>query len=76
MGAKIDVLDDGLRIYGGGALHGAHVDSFNDHRIAMSLAVAALAAEGETVIDHFEAVSVSWPDFVQDLARLAGDADE
>ncbi len=76
MGAKIDVLDDGLRIYGGGALHGAHVDSFNDHRIAMSLAVAALAAEGETVIDHFEAVSVSWPDFVQDLARLAGGANE
>lgn len=74
MGAKIEILDDGLRIYGGTPLKGAYCESFNDHRIAMSLAVAALAAQGETQIEGFEAVNVSWPNFWADLSQLAGEA--
>lgn len=72
-GCKIDVLEDGLRIEGGQSLHGAHCQSWGDHRIAMAMAVAALAAEGETAIDAFEAVAVSWPQFVDELLQLAGD---
>lgn len=75
-GCQVDILEDGLRIYGGSHLKGSTCDSFDDHRIAMSMAVAAIAAEGETWIDGFEAVAVSWPDFLYDLKKLAGEADD
>lgn len=71
-GCKIEVLEDGLRIEGGGKLRGAHCQSYGDHRIAMAMAVAALAAQGPTVIDGFEAVAVSWPQFWDELQQLAG----
>jgi 3-phosphoshikimate 1-carboxyvinyltransferase len=70
MGAKVVELPDGLEITGGGALRGAAVDSFTDHRIAMSLAIAALNAQGETVIDRADAVAISYPDFIPTLQRL------
>ena len=57
----------------GGALHGAEVSSFGDHRIAMALAVAGLAAEGETVIDRAEAPSVTYPDFIRDFQNIGAD---
>lgn len=72
MGADVEELPDGMVIRGG-SLHGAEVSSFGDHRIAMALAVAGLAAEGETVIDRAEAASVTYPDFVRDFQNIGAD---
>ncbi|HIC96006.1 TPA: 3-phosphoshikimate 1-carboxyvinyltransferase [Candidatus Bipolaricaulota bacterium] len=70
MGACIDELPDGWRISGVSQLHGAHVDSYRDHRIAMALAIAGLLADGETVIDGAECVSISFPKFWATLEQL------
>jgi 3-phosphoshikimate 1-carboxyvinyltransferase len=70
MGAAVEERPDGLVIQGGRPLHGASVASHDDHRIAMALAVAALAAEGETEIEGGACVAVSFPDF-PDLVRRA-----
>ncbi len=70
MGAKVVECPDGMEITGGLSLHGAEVDSFTDHRIAMSLAIAALTATSATTIHRAEAVAVSYPDFIPTLARL------
>lgn len=70
MGAAVEERPDGLVVEGGRPLHGARVASHDDHRIAMALAVAALAAEGETEIEGGACVSVSFPDF-PDLVRRA-----
>jgi len=70
MGAKITELPDGLEITGGTALTGADVDSYTDHRIAMSLAIAALNAKGVTNIQRAEAAAISYPDFTATLQQL------
>jgi 3-phosphoshikimate 1-carboxyvinyltransferase len=70
MGAEVEERPDGLRIPGGQKLHGAEVDSFGDHRIAMAVAIAALRAEGETIIHGADAAGVSYPAFFQDLERV------
>ncbi len=70
MGAKIEELPDGMIIYGGKSLSGAEVDSHLDHRLAMSLAIAGLMAEGETVINHAQMVNVSYPSFWSTIASL------
>ena len=70
MGAKITELSDGLEITGGTALVGAEVDSYTDHRIAMSLAIAALTATGTTTIQRAEAAAISYPDFTATLQRV------
>ncbi len=70
MGANITELSDGLEIIGGGDLKGAEVDSFTDHRIAMSLAIAALAASGQTTVHRAEAASISYPTFVDTLLEV------
>ncbi len=71
MGVNISELADGLEITGGDdKLKGAEVDSHTDHRIAMSLAVAALRAEGQTRIDRAEAASISYPNFVRTLTAV------
>jgi 3-phosphoshikimate 1-carboxyvinyltransferase len=57
-------------IEGGYPLHGAVIDSHLDHRIAMSFAVAALAAEGETEILDADCVKISYPNFYADLLKL------
>jgi 3-phosphoshikimate 1-carboxyvinyltransferase len=73
MGADVTELEDGLIIEGGTPLHGAVVDSEGDHRIAMSAAVAALAAaEGDTTIHDADCVAVSFPGFWDELDSLAG----
>lgn len=70
-GVQLDVLDDGLRITGGKPLKaGAVCQSYGDHRIAMSMTVAALAAQGSAEIEQFEAVAVSWPTFWDDIQAL------
>ena len=70
MGAKITATDDGMVIEGGHPLHGAVIETRQDHRIAMSFAIAALAADGITTIKNFECVNVSYPSFYEDLAKL------
>jgi 3-phosphoshikimate 1-carboxyvinyltransferase len=69
MGAHITELPDGLEIRGGTSLVGTDVDSHNDHRIAMSLAIAALNATGKTTIHGAEAAAISYPDFVGTLQK-------
>ncbi|GBF82029.1 3-phosphoshikimate 1-carboxyvinyltransferase [Aphanothece sacrum] len=70
MGAKITELPDGLEITGGTPLNGATVDSYTDHRIAMSLAIAALNAKGATQIERAEAAAVSYPQFITTLQKI------
>ena len=70
MGASISELPDGMEITGGTPLTGAELDSFTDHRIAMSLAIAALNASGSTMINRAEAASVSYPDFFDTLKAI------
>lgn len=70
MGASVTELPDGLEIQGGAELQGAEVDSHTDHRIAMSLAIAALNARGTTHIHRAEAAAISYPDFTPTLEKL------
>lgn len=70
MGADIEATDDGMIIRGGKTLHGAVIDSKLDHRIAMSFAVAAMNAEGETEILESECVDISYPKFYEDMKML------
>jgi 3-phosphoshikimate 1-carboxyvinyltransferase len=70
MGAEVEQTKDGWRIPGGQKLHGAEVESFGDHRIAMAFAIAALRAEGKTLIHNSECVGISYPGFFADLERL------
>ena len=70
MGADITGTDDGMIINGGKALHGAVIDTYLDHRIAMSFAIASLNAEGITTINDADIVTVSYPEFYKDLELL------
>ncbi len=70
MGADITPTEDGMIIRGGRGLHGASLNSFRDHRIAMSFAIAALAAEGETDIKDADCINISYPGFYKDLQSL------
>ena len=76
MGVKIELSagpggkDDLMIIHGGEGVKGASVHSHHDHRIAMACAVAALKAEGETIIEEAGAVRKSYPDFFNDLKSL------
>jgi 3-phosphoshikimate 1-carboxyvinyltransferase len=70
MGAEVEEFDDGLKIPGRQTLHGASLDSFGDHRIAMAFAVAALRAEGETEISGADAAVISYPEFFNTLESL------
>lgn len=72
MGACVTATEDGMIIEGGAPLHGAVIDSHLDHRIAMTFAAAALAAEGETEIRGADCVRISYPGFYEDLRGLCG----
>ena len=71
MGAKIGELKDGLVIDGKSNLHGAEIDCCNDHRLVMAFTVAAMAAEGETLIKNAGGVENSFPDFWETIARIS-----
>ena len=71
MGVDITATDDGMIINGGKPVHGALTDSFLDHRVAMSIAVASLNASGTTAIKDAECVNISYPDFYSDFASLS-----
>ena len=70
MGAKVDEHQDGLTIYGGNNLKGCELDSEDDHRIAMSLAIASIMANSNSTLRRSEAAAISYPDFWNDLMRL------
>jgi len=70
MGAQVTESEDGLEIIGGAPLHGARLQSFGDHRIAMAFAVAGLFAEGETTIADVECVNTSYPGFHEALEKI------
>lgn len=70
LGAHIVERPDGLEIRGGNSLVGTDLDSFTDHRIAMSLAIAALNATGTTTIHRADAVMISYPNFVATLEQV------
>jgi 3-phosphoshikimate 1-carboxyvinyltransferase len=72
MGAAIEERPDGMAITGGRQLHGAAVSSGGDHRMAMALAVAALVADGQTLIDDVACVATSFPAFADTVNALAG----
>ncbi len=63
MGAEVEEFEDGMHIPGGQTLRGGEVDSADDHRIAMAFSIAALRAQGETVIHGAEAAAISFPEF-------------
>ena len=72
MGCDIRPTDDGFVIEGGRPLHGALIHTYKDHRIAMSFAVASLAADGESELDDYACVDISYPGFFRDLSGLCG----
>lgn len=76
VGAKVTELDDGLVIDGVGSLEGGEVDAFNDHRIAMAMAVASARCKKPLVITGAECVSKSYPNFWEDFRALGGIAEE
>lgn len=71
MGAEVEEFDDGLAVSGKTKLHGALINSYGDHRIAMAFSVAALIAEGESEITGAECVAISFPEFFTLLESLA-----
>ncbi len=75
LGGKVQELEDGLIIDGAGLLKGGEIESFNDHRIVMSMAIASTLCEGATVIKNAQAVNKSYPQFFEILRRLGGRID-
>ncbi len=71
MGAEVEEFEDGLDVPGGQTLHGATIDAGGDHRIAMAFSVAALRAEGETLIQGAESAAISFPEFFDMMDRVA-----
>ena len=72
MGGMVEEFPDGMEITGGTPLQGCVMDSFGDHRIAMSFLVAGLGAEGETTLLHCTNINTSYPGFEDDLHALTG----
>jgi len=71
MGADVSEFEDGMTIHGGPELHGATLDSFGDHRIAMAFAIAGLLAKkGSTVIENAGCVATSYPTFTKHLEEI------
>jgi 3-phosphoshikimate 1-carboxyvinyltransferase len=76
LGGHIEQTEDGLRINGVNRLFGGvTLPSFNDHRIAMSMAVAALGCDNPIIIEDAECVAKSWPDFFNIYNKCGGVAD-
>ena len=71
MGAEVAEFEDGVDVPGGQTLHGATIDSGSDHRIAMAFSVAALRAEGETLIQGADSAAISFPEFFDLLDLVA-----
>lgn len=70
MGAAIEEFEDGLSINGKVGIRGATIESYGDHRIAMAMSIAALIADGTTVINNIASVNISFPGFYDAIGRL------
>ena len=70
LGARIEVDGDDISITGPVALHGAETDSLDDHRLAMTFAIAGLISQGRTSIGRPGSASISYPGFFADLERV------
>lgn len=70
LGGKAEITDDTLTVYGTGELNGGTVDSFNDHRIVMSAAIAATACKSPVTILGAQAVNKSYPTFFEEIKKL------
>jgi 3-phosphoshikimate 1-carboxyvinyltransferase len=70
LGADVTVDGDDITIRGGRRLHGATTDSLNDHRLAMSFAIAGLVADGETSVGRPGSAAISYPGFFVDLEEV------
>lgn len=75
MGIRVDVTDNTIVIYGGKP-RGAEIEAHDDHRMAMSLSIATLFADGDSTINGAEAVTKSYPHFFSDLAGLGAKIEE
>jgi 3-phosphoshikimate 1-carboxyvinyltransferase len=73
LGAQIEERPDGFVVEGPTRLRGARVSSHGDHRLGMALAVAGLAAEGETVVDDADCIADSFPGFTKTLVKLGAE---
>ncbi|HEY3355782.1 MAG TPA: 3-phosphoshikimate 1-carboxyvinyltransferase [Polyangia bacterium] len=73
LGAELEELPDGLRVHGPAPLRGARCTAHGDHRVAMSLCVLALVAEGETVVEEADSIVTSFPGFTAALGALGAD---
>jgi 3-phosphoshikimate 1-carboxyvinyltransferase len=71
LGARVDVDGDDIVIEGPTALAGAATETLDDHRLAMTFAVAGLIARGTTTIDRAESAAVSYPGFFTELQRVS-----
>lgn len=69
-GVEVESTEDGMIIQGGAPVHGNTFASYHDHRIAMSMAVLALAAQGNSVIEDPQCIQISYPGFMEALASL------
>jgi 3-phosphoshikimate 1-carboxyvinyltransferase len=70
LGARIEVVGDDIRIDGDSRLHGAATDSLDDHRLAMTFAIAGLVASGSTTVGRPASAAISYPGFFDDLERV------
>jgi len=73
LGARIDPLPDGFVVYGPSSLHGGILDSHGDHRLAMTLAIAGLVADGAVTVQGAERIQDSFPGFVPLLEEIGVD---
>ena len=73
LGARIEEYDESITVYGKTELHGGVVDSHNDHRIAMSMAIAATVATGDVIVNGADSVRKSYADFWDDYSSLGGE---
>jgi 3-phosphoshikimate 1-carboxyvinyltransferase len=71
MGAVVHESEDALMVEGGQELHGAEIVTDGDHRIALAFAVAGLGAKDRTIIDNAECVNISYPEFWEELEKMA-----
>ena len=72
LGAQVEEQPDGLLIHGVGRLQGGEAEGCNDHRVVMSLAVAALGCDAPVTISDAQSVAKSWPAFFQDYQQIGG----
>jgi 3-phosphoshikimate 1-carboxyvinyltransferase len=70
LGARVEVDGDDLRIHGGAPLHGGATDSLDDHRLAMTFAIAGLVASDQTTIERSASAAISYPGFFADLEEV------